>query len=238
MSQPEEPEGKNKKGRPIVRRVGILLIVLMAVIACSLFLVLGICSGASLFSRLSIERKNIQLASATVSLLTLRGDNGRHPDWGRIITDLDPRRCRGLLFVAACVIEHAKRCEQRRPHLGNCKFSQQAVRRQLPQWRPLPRTSSTRGQCLQGAARPLSSMRLGEIASKHRLQHLVREVQEAQQNYPSNHAPHTCCVLCGIELIAKAEGRSYGPGDKYKHDCDFERRSVRLTSFRRRHAWR
>ena len=82
MSQPEEPEGKNKKGRPIVRRVAILLIVLMAVIACSLFLVLGICSGATLFSH---DRKNIQLASVTVSLLTLRGDNGRHPNWGRII---------------------------------------------------------------------------------------------------------------------------------------------------------
>ena len=85
MSQPEERKGKDKKGRPIVRRVGILLIVLMAVIACSLFLALGICSGANLLSCLSIERKSIQLAAATVSLLTLRRDNGRRPDWGRII---------------------------------------------------------------------------------------------------------------------------------------------------------
>jgi hypothetical protein len=82
MSQPEQPEGKNKKGRNITRRVGILLVVLMAVIACTLFLVIGICSGATMFSR----RKSIQLAFATVGLLALTRDNGRHPGWGRIIS--------------------------------------------------------------------------------------------------------------------------------------------------------
>jgi len=90
MSQSDESESKNKNGRnvkiaPVARKVGILLVVLMAVIACTLFLVLGICAGANLFSRSSIDRKSIQLAAATVSLLTLRRDNSKNPDWGRVI---------------------------------------------------------------------------------------------------------------------------------------------------------
>jgi len=90
MSQPEEAERKNEKERkvgifPIARKAGILLIVLMAVIASTLFLVLGICSGSILLSRLSIERKGIQLAAAAAGLLTLRRDNGGHPDRGLVI---------------------------------------------------------------------------------------------------------------------------------------------------------
>jgi hypothetical protein len=85
MSQPEQPESKNNKRRSITRKVGILLIVLMAVIACTLFLVIGICSGASMFSSSSIERKTIQLTEATMSLFTLRRGHDRQLDWVRIV---------------------------------------------------------------------------------------------------------------------------------------------------------
>jgi predicted PurR-regulated permease PerM len=98
MNQPEQPEGKNKRKRSITRRVGILLIVLMAVIACTLFLVIGICSGATMFTSLPNERKSTQLAEATISFVTLRRGSGRNYSWQHIISILT------LVGVGACCL--------------------------------------------------------------------------------------------------------------------------------------
>ena len=78
-----QPEGKDQKGRK--RLLMFLVLVLMLVIASSLFLVLSICGGANTVNSASFERKRIGLAAATISLLTVRRDSGRHPDWRRVI---------------------------------------------------------------------------------------------------------------------------------------------------------
>jgi len=76
-------EGRDKKGRKLLPIF--LVLVLMVVIASSLFLVLRICGGTNTLNSASFERKRIRLAAATVSLVTLRRDSGKHPDWERII---------------------------------------------------------------------------------------------------------------------------------------------------------